>query len=282
MNLTNLVNRKTVPNPWEEGDNIPWNDPGFSQRMLKEHLSQDHDAASRRFDRIDQHVAWIHDHALKGKTSKILDLGCGPGLYSHRLAKQGHRCHGIDYSPASIAYARQVAHEEKLNCTFLEADIREADYGREYDAAMLVYGELNVFQTAHAEHILKKAHHALQPGGVLILEPHTFEAVQDWGSKPAYWASSGSGLFSPEPHLVLEEYFWDPDARVTTNRYYLVDASTGEVTSFAQSVEAYTQQEYAAMLEKCGYTGIHFYPSLSGEVDHQQKALIAILASRTG
>lgn len=35
----------------------------------------------------------------------MLDLGCGPGLYSHRLATLGHRVHGIDFGPASIAYA---------------------------------------------------------------------------------------------------------------------------------------------------------------------------------
>ena len=102
MNLIDLINRTSNPEPWSEGDNIPWNDPGFSQRMLKEHLSQDHDAASRKFERIGQHVHWIHHNALDGKPGKLLDLGCGPGLYANRLAKLGHECIGIDFSPASI------------------------------------------------------------------------------------------------------------------------------------------------------------------------------------
>ena len=45
--LTDLVHRAPIPLPWAEGDNIPWHDPEFSQRMLREHLSQAHDAASR-------------------------------------------------------------------------------------------------------------------------------------------------------------------------------------------------------------------------------------------
>ena len=50
MNLKDIVHRNQNPDPWAEGDNIPWNDPGFSARMLAEHLSQAHDAASRRVD----------------------------------------------------------------------------------------------------------------------------------------------------------------------------------------------------------------------------------------
>lgn len=282
MKLIDLVNREPVPIPWREGDNIPWNDPDFSQRMLQEHLSQEHDAASRKLDLIDLHVAWIHNHVLEKKPAVILDLACGPGLYDHRLTKLGHHCHGIDYSPASINYARQIAREEGLDCSFLEADIREADYGNGYDAAMLIYGELNVFRPAHAEKILKKALQALRPGGTLILEPHTFEAVKSWGMKSNSWYSAWTGLNSPQPHLVLEEYFWDPDDRVTTNRYFIIDASSGNVIRYAQSVQAYTSQDYKALLENCGYAGIRFYPSLTGEPDHRQTALLAILAIRPG
>ena len=80
MNLPDLVRRTTVPVPWDEGDNIPWHDPDFSRRMLREHLSQAHDAASRRTETIDQHVAWIHQTLLRDRPTRILDLGCGPGL----------------------------------------------------------------------------------------------------------------------------------------------------------------------------------------------------------
>jgi 2-polyprenyl-3-methyl-5-hydroxy-6-metoxy-1,4-benzoquinol methylase len=78
--------------------------------MLHEHLSQDHDAASRRGATIDRQVAWIHGALLlAGTPTRVLDLGCGPGLYAERLAALGHRCVGVDVSPASIAFARARA-----------------------------------------------------------------------------------------------------------------------------------------------------------------------------
>ena len=88
--------------------------------MLKEHLSQEHDAASRRAAIIDGQVAWIHDHLLQGNPTRILDLCCGPGLYANRLARLGHRCVGIDFSPASIAYARERSEAGGLSCTYIQ------------------------------------------------------------------------------------------------------------------------------------------------------------------
>ena len=140
MNLLDIVRRQPTPEPWREGDNIPWHEPEFSRRMLNEHLTQAHDAASRRFPLIDRHVAWIHETLLLGRPSRILDLGCGPGLYANRLARLGHTCTGIDFSPASIQYAQATAQAENLACTFIEQDIRQADHGSGYDLAMLIFG----------------------------------------------------------------------------------------------------------------------------------------------
>ena len=183
MNLLDIIHRQSVPRPWAEGEKIPWNDPDFSRRMLGEHLSQEHDAASRRFEIIDTHVEWIHNQVLKGTPTQILDLGCGPGLYTNRLARHGHRCVGIDFSPASIAFAREQAEAADLECTYIQQDIRKVDFGGEYGLVMLIFGEFNVFRPGEAKGILGKACRALVPNGFLLLEPHTFEAVVKLGEQ---------------------------------------------------------------------------------------------------
>jgi len=278
MKIIDIVNRKSEPEPWSEGDNIPWNDPDFSQRMLKEHLTQEHDMASRKYDRIDQHVAWIHEHILEGKASRILDLGCGPGLYAQRLAKLGHQYAGIDYSPASIAHARNKISKEGLDCTFQEADLREANFGGGFEAVMQIYGEINVFSPDDAAEILRKSFSALVPGGKLLLEAHTYEAIVAWGKREPTWFSSTGGLFSENPHIHLQECSWDEAAKAATNRYFTIDTQNAEVIHFAQSIQAYSQQDYASLLEKCGYTNLQFYPSLKGKPDPEQAQLLVILA----
>ena len=280
MKLLDLVSRSAVPEPWSEGDNIPWHEPGFSQRMLKEHLSQEHDAASRRFERIDQHVAWIHGQLLSEKPTRILDLGCGPGLYASRLSRLGHECVGIDYSPASIAYAVEAATKDKLRCLYVQQDIRQAEYGTGFELVMLIYGELNVFRPADARAILRKAYRALAHDGMLLLEPHTFDAVREIGNKQPAWYTSEAGLFSDQPYLCLEESFWDAERRTASKRYFIVDAATGEVAWHAQSFQAYTEAEYRALLSDCGFDDVAFFPSLTGVTDESQLGLLVVVARK--
>ena len=280
MKLSDILARKSPPEPWSEGDNIPWNEPGFSRRMLREHLTQSHDLASRRSEKIDAHVDWIHREVLYGSPSKILDLGCGPGLYSSRLARLGHRCIGIDFSPASMEYARKQAVKEDLFCEYIQADIRSAEYGSGYGLVMLIFGEFNVFKPEDATRILLKAHKALDASGVLLLEAHTSGAMREFGLRPASWYSAASGLFSDSPHLYLQENFWDAESETVTRRYFVVDASTGEVAQYAQSLKAYADEQYRAVLEGAGFADVRFHPSLVGMEDPSQSNLLVITARK--
>lgn len=278
MNLTNLINRKT-PEPWSE-EKIPWDDPAFSERMLKEHLSQEHDAASRRFEKIDAHVNWIHHELLAGRPARILDLGCGPGLYTSRLARLGYECVGIDFSPASIAYALETAESEGLLCTYRHQDIRTAEYGTEFDLAMLIFGEFNAFLPEDAMTILRKAFDALTKGGTLLLEVSAFHALKEIGKQGPSWYSTQSGLFSDQPHLYLEEHFWDAAACVATTRHFVVDAKTCEVSRHANNLQAYSDGLYCEVLEACGFTEARFFASLAGKWDETQSDFFAIVARK--
>ena len=280
MQLADLLNRKARPEPWAEGDNIPWHEPGFSRRMLREHLTQCHDLASRRSEKIDAHVDWIHREVLHGIPAKVLDLACGPGLYCSRLAQLGHRCVGIDYSPASIEYARERAAEGDLACEYVHADFRSAEYGAGFSLAMLIFGEFNVFKPEDATVVLAKTCRALDAGGVLLLEAHTSEAIRELSQRPASWYSAESGLFSESAHLCLQENFWDADVGAVTIRYFIVDASTGEVARYAQSLKAYTEEQYRAVLEGAGFSDVRFLPSLIGTKDASQPHLLVITARK--
>lgn len=278
MKLPEIVNRQIPPTPWAEGENIPWNDPGFSQRMLLEHLSQEHDAASRRFPTINQHVGWIHCVVLKEKPSKILDLGCGPGLYTGRLASLGHTCVGIDYAPASIRYARETAQRESLACTYQENDLRLAEFGQDFDLVMQIYGEFNVFSPKDANRILDKIYAALKPGGKLLLEVHTYDTIWQLGHQAVSWSAEKAGLFSDQPHLLLQEGFWHDQTCVATRRFFVIDAVSGEVSRFAASYQAYTVEEYRRLAQQHSFNDIGITLDLSGGFEEGPKDFIALLA----
>ena len=275
MQLIDLIHRTIPPQPWAEGDNIPWHEPGFSRRMLQEHLSQAHDAASRRFEIIARQVEWIHRRVLESKPSTILDLGCGPGFYSAALARLGHTCRGIDYSPASIEYAVRTAESEGLSCSYTCQDMRQADFPPANRLVMLIYGEFNIFRRAHAALLLDKAWQALEPGGLLLLEPHTYDMVHRFGEEPSSWHTSPGGLLCPEPHVHLQESFWDDETRSVTIRYYVVEAGSAAVTGYAQTVQAYSDDEYRSLLSEHGFEEFQMLPALS-EQDPQEGLMVIL------
>jgi SAM-dependent methyltransferase len=277
VNLKDLFRRYNVPQPWLESEALPWHDHEFSQRILKEHLSQKHDAASRRSSLVKKQVGWIHAHVLDTIPSRILDLACGPGLYTSRLAELGHTTVGIDISPASIAYAREHA---PASCDYLLGDIRDAAYGSGFDLAMLVFGGLNDFKPEEAYVILEKVHQSLKVGGRLLLEALTFEAVHESGHQFPGWYRAENEFFAEAPHLCLTESFWDDDLTVAMERYFIIDVGTGGVVCYVNTTQAYTDQQYTAILRNAHFDGIQVYPSLTGKNPRMQQEMTVIVAEK--
>jgi SAM-dependent methyltransferase len=280
VRLTDIAREFGVPpEPWVEGRTIPWDDPDFSRRMLPHHLSQDRDSASRRSGLIERHIEFLREHALPDGPARILDLGCGPGLYAHRLAALGHECFGVDIGPASIEYARQQAAAFEDRCRFALGDIREVDFGAGYDLVMLLFGEFNLFDAKDTARLLERATAALAPGRTLVLEVHSFEAVRDRGETPPSWTAVESGLFSERPYLHLEESFWLPESAHAAGRHWIVDAATGEVTRHGWTMKAHTDASFEALLSAAGLRLTARFDTLAGDAgDLDFPVLLATLA----
>jgi SAM-dependent methyltransferase len=265
--------------PFGPGTRIPWDDPEFSARMLREHLAQHHDRGSRRFEIIDRQVAWIHASVLGREAGRILDLGCGPRLYTSRLAELGHRCVGVDFSPASIRHAESDAREAGLDCCYQLADLREADFERGFDAALLLFGEINTFAPAEVESLLARVRAALTDTGKLVLEPQSAGGVRATGEEPPVWSAQAAGLFSDAPHLTLRECAWHPEQSASTERYFVFGAE-GPPVSYAQTTRAYSDDELQTLLEAAGFAIIGHYESIGDESEAELFGLVAEASPR--
>lgn len=274
MRFSDICQRKLEINPWEEGERIPWDDPEFSKRVLTEHLSQTTTAASKQKKTIQKECAWIFSTLMKHQPGRILDLGCGPGLYTEILAAKRNQCVGIDFAPAAIAYAKKHASH---NCEYLQGDIRKIDFGTGYDVILYNFGAINLLPEADAKAILEKAFHSLKPGGFVLIESSSVEAVDQIGNQPSMWYSADESIFSATPHLCLMECFWDEPSNTATERYYIIDGASGEVTSHCASTKAYTEDEIATALNQAGFGEVEFYPSMTGEVpEYSQDFLVVV------
>jgi 2-polyprenyl-3-methyl-5-hydroxy-6-metoxy-1,4-benzoquinol methylase len=112
--ISEIVKSSGKPRLFEPGEPSFWDDPHISKGMLAAHLDPESDAASRRHVTIDKDVENLLSSGFLKPGYRVLDLGCGPGLYCSRLARKGLKMTGVDISERSLDYARRYALEHGL------------------------------------------------------------------------------------------------------------------------------------------------------------------------
>lgn len=237
-----LLERLSLPpEAWRRWTKIPWDEPEFSARMLEEHLSQEHDLASRTTAWIERGVQAIA--SLLPAQARVLDLCCGPGLYLNRLAERGFTGLGVDFSPASIGHAR--THAPK-GAEYLLGDVLTAEFGSGFDAVLFLFGELATFRPDMGGEILRRAAAATRPGGLLVAEVHRPAPLHAWSQTPDHWRTSQGGLFHPGPHLLFEQsHWWEAESAVAARTIVLAEYDWWES---AQSTLALEQAQWTDLL----------------------------------
>lgn len=192
------------PALWQRSNEPLWDDEHISKEMLEAHLKPDWDAASRKHSFIDRSVEWLKSIIPTG--GKILDLGCGPGLYTKRLSDAGYNVTGIDYSRRSIAYAKE--HDNKTKYIYM--NYLNMDYAEEFDVITLIYCDYAALIPEERKLLLSKVHRALKPDGLFIFDVFTEKTFRDKYDR-TYWSfHENGGFWSEKPHLFLEaEYYYE-------------------------------------------------------------------------
>src|SRR5581483_9987311 len=156
------------PIPFDRRFELDWSDPEVSRRVLREHLDQSHDGASRRLHVVERHIRRLL-RLLPAAPADVLDAACGPGLYAVRLARLGYTVTGIDVGDPVLRHARSLARDARLQgrATFRKHDLRSLDETESYDAVLLIYYVLEAFRRSQQPQVLRRLAAALRPGGVL-------------------------------------------------------------------------------------------------------------------
>lgn len=255
--LWRIYNRPDAPPLWQNGGNLPWNDPGFSARMLREHLDESHGAASRQAAERAAQIDWLWTALQLAPGCRVLDLTCGPGLYAVPLARRGCRVTGVDFGPASIEYARRLASDEGVadRCIFVEQDVRtfEPETGF-FDAVLFLYGQLAVFRPEEAAALLAKARTTLRPGGRLVVELLDQDRVDK--EKSSWWFTDDRGLWGDRPFLHLGERVWDAATQASVERYYILDLATAALGEIILCDQTYSIETMTEMMRAAGFTEV--------------------------
>lgn len=279
--LWKLYRRPYPAKPWAKGSDLFWNDPAFSERILREHLDDSHGAASRTLAERTAQIEWLWQQLNLQPEQHLFDITCGPGLYAVEFAQRGCAVTGIDFSPTSVAYAKDLAVIENVadRCNFVEQDVRQMNYGgANFDAAILLYGQLAVFKPQEAQELLYKIAQSLRPGGRVCIEllnqEHVDKATSSW------WFTDDTGLWGDRPFLHLGERFWHEEQQVSVERYHIIHLETGELTQMVLTDQTYTVETMASMLRQAGFGAVEAFPGWDGLPLPDAEEWVAYVARR--
>jgi len=214
--INKLFSLLQKPDLWQRSCEPLWDDEHISKGMLEAHLNPDRDAASRKHSYIDRSVKWLESIIPAG--SKILDLGCGPGLYTKRLSDAGYGVTGMDYSRRSIAYAM----ENDTKTKYIYQNYLEMDYTEAFDVITLIYCDYAALIPDERKTLLSKIYRALKPNWLFIFDVFTERTHNGRRDHTSWSYHENGGFWSDKQHLCLNAEYYFENNTVKVNKAIII------------------------------------------------------------
>ncbi|MCO5974004.1 SAM-dependent methyltransferase [Actinoallomurus soli] len=142
---------------------------------------------------------------------EVLDLGCGHGRITGRLAERGCRVTGLDVTSAFLERARQDAAARGVPVTYVEGDMRSLPWGRRFDRVISWFTAFGYFDDEDNRRVLTEVSRVLSPGGRFAVELNN----RDWIIRNFQPAS----VIERDGDLMIDQRAVDPvTGRVVTER----------------------------------------------------------------
>jgi SAM-dependent methyltransferase len=277
--VAHVIDLQHKPEPFTPGEPLFWDDPHISSQMLQFHLDPNVDAASRRPETIDRVVQWLLETIPLKDGDSVLDLGCGPGLYTSRLARARLQVTGVDYSRRSIEYADRYAKENHLDITYRYENYLDLCEKDQYDAALLIYGDFCPLNPEQRSRLLRNVHDALKPDGKFVLDVTTRVHRKKYGNRNRWYAVE-TGFWKPGPHLVLEEGFDYPEQSIWLDQYTVIEAGE-KVSVYRNWFQDYMPETICAELEQNRFAVEGLWGDLTGSSYTPESQWIGVITQKS-
>lgn len=180
--------------------------------------------------------------------ASIVDLGCGTGLITCELARQGYRLIGIDPSPRMLEIARRRSCGDRVQ--WIDGDASRIGTPNA-DLAFMSGHVVQFFLTEESwSATLSALRGALRPGGHLAFESRN-PGAREWESwtREAAWSANDPTVGRIETWCDVQDV---RDGIVSCTGHYLF-AATGEELVSATKLRFRTNEELTQSLADAGF-----------------------------
>lgn len=155
---------------------------------------------------------------------RILDVACGFGRHSNLLAGKGFRVTGVDTNPEFLKMARERASKEDVSPEYIEMDMRELPFEKEFDMALSLFTSFGYFPDAENEKVLDGISRALVPGGAFVLDIVNRDGLLSRGGHGTFVARNGEDM------MITEDSYNPREDRLESRRTCLIGKDKREMS----------------------------------------------------
>ncbi|OCB93001.1 D-alanine--D-alanine ligase [Bacillus amyloliquefaciens] len=276
--IKKLLELAKNPEPFEEGTQEVWLDPDRAELVLKSHFDEYIPGGSKGSSFIDETVDFITKIAPVECNNKIIDLGCGPGLYSQKLALKGYNVTGVDYNKKSIDYAISEADKMNLQIDYKIEDITNLEIENEFDAALLIYQIYGVFSPNNRRKILNNIYRGLKTGGLVLLDVLSEKSYEKFEQNLMWFLSKKDSLISDKEHLTLYAAIKYPD-NVTLAKNVLV-FDDGKLVNYNYWNQHFSIEDLEKEVNEAGFNLEKVYADVNGEEYENNREFFAAVLKK--
>ena len=180
-----------------------------------------------------------------------IDVGCGSGEFTIRLANLNKKVLGIDPSPQMLAFAQEKAKKAGTNANFALMSAQDFTVAKKVDFITAICDVVNYLK--NPEKFFSRAKNALKDNGVLIFDISTEYKLKN---------VLGSNTFSDETDSVI--YLWNNNLStnyVDMQLYFFEKGSDGRYTKYTETQRQYIHSidKITDLLIKSGFTSVDVY-----------------------
>lgn len=256
-----------------------WDNEHISKMMLMAHLNPNWDAASRKPETIKATCNWIFSTLGLEPGQKIMDLGCGPGLYTTEFCDYGLEVVGVDYSKRSIDYARKQALIKEQAIDYRYQNYSELEDCDLYDVMTLIYCDFGVLSPSSRTELLQRILRALKPGGHFVFDVWSTVYEELTATYRNWVVHEEKGFWKPAPHLELIHKTYNQDAAVSLKQHIIVQEYS-EISVFNLWEQCYTPESIEALLVENGFEVVSVVGDLTGADYTRESRSIGIIARK--
>ena len=255
-----------------------WTDKHTSKQMLEYHLNETIDVSSRNKIFIEKSVEWIASHFDINDKSEIADFGCGPGLYTTKLAERRAIVTGIDFSENSINYAKDVSITKGLNIDYIVANYLEFETVKRFDLIIMIMCDFCALSPEQRKIMLSKFHSLLKPGGSVLLDVYSINSFNQKEESATYELNQLYGFWSADDYYCFVNTFKYEKEKVMLDKYTIIEESRKRVVF--NWLQHFSKNSIINEFEESGFKVEEVYSDVAGKAFSPDSSEIAIVAKK--